>query len=650
MMELESLKQLHPLKGMNEKTMMKIVTPDRALSHIKPGMSIFIGTGAAEPRTLVKHLMRTKTGHLEDLELIQIVSFGEAISIDSLRVKKFRLKTFFAGWAAKEAITTGQVDLIPSRFALIPELIASENFDVDAAFVQVAAPDSDGNCSLGVAMDAAKQAMEKASFVVGEINPLVPRTFGDTFVHTSDFDLMVKSEDPLFYFDRWQVDDTYNALARLVADLIEDGDCIAFSIGPLYEALTPHLMKKRHLGIHSPFFTDALMDLVKSGVVSNRHKETYRGKSLVSYALGTSELMQWLDQNPLVEFQGIDKVFDPAQIGRNPNFTAVLPARKIDLSGRIVLQVGKGNIATGPAEVLDIIRGAELSPGGQIIFALPSRNIRGWPNVRISIEDLDNQFRIRESIDVVVTEYGTASLRGRTIRERAQALIDIAHPDDRFMLVEQAKSAHIIYPDQIYITQCGQLYPSDISIAHTFNTGTRIKFRPTRPSDEEEMRHLFYRFSDETVYSRYFGHIPAMPHARIQEYVNIDWNEAMSIVGVIEHDCRERIIAEARFIREPVRPMAEIVFVVEERYRGIGIASFLYRLLARLAKEREIKGFTAEVLFSNTAMMKVFKKGSFPYTKRLEGGAYHLEIDIENNAQDGGVPATPTRQTVDLTE
>jgi GNAT superfamily N-acetyltransferase len=375
------------------------------------------------------------------------------------------------------------------------------------------------------------------------------------------------------------------------------------------------------------------MDLVKSGAVSNSRKETYRGQSLVSYALGTKNLMQWLDQNPMVEFQGIDKVFDPAQIGRNPKFNAIIPARKIDLSGKIALQTGKGNIATGPGEVLDFFRGAEISEGGRIIFALPSRNLRGEPNIRISVEDLENQFSQRESVDVVVTEYGAAFLRGYTIRERAQALIDLAHPDDRSPLVEQAKAAHVLYPDQIYFTHSGRLYPSEISVGQIFKSDIKIKFRPTKPSDEEEMRRLFYRFSGESVYARYLGHIQAMPHAKTQEYVNIDWSQVMSIVGVVKRAGKERIIAEARYIREPERPFAEIVLVVDEEYRGIGIGSYLFGLMAKLARERGLKGFTAEMLFPNTGMMKVLKKVGIPIKTRLEDGVYHLEISLE-----GGLP------------
>lgn len=603
-----------------------LVAPDQVIAKLRPGMSIFIGTGAAEPRTLVKTLMGQQAARLQDLELIQLVSFGEAISLEALRCQRYRLKTFFAGWVAHEAITAGQVDLIPSRFAWIPGLVESGQLPVHAAFVQVSPPDKTGNCSLGVAVDVARQAMEKASLVVGEINPLTPRTFGDTFVHLSDFHCLVNADDPLIYFDRWAADAVFEKVAAHVADMIADGSCIAFSIGPLFEALGRQLTGKRHLGVHSPFFTDALMDLVENGAVTNRRKDTYRGKSLVSYAMGTPALMRWLDQNPLVEFQGIQKVYDPSQIGRNPNFMAVVAARAVDLSGRIALQIGKGNVATGPAEVLDFVRGAELSAGGRIIFALPSRNRNGQANIHLSLQGWPNLFAFRESVDRVATEYGVASLKGSTLRERAQALIDIAHPEDRGSLVEKARQSNIIYADQVFLPSRGLALPAESCCRHTFKGHIQVLFRPIRPSDEEQMRRLFYRFSDEAVYARYFGHIQSMPHAKLQHYVNVDWDHTVSIVGVVEENGVHKIIAEARFIKEGPRPWAEVVFVVDEPYQRLGIAGFLLGMLKNIAVQRGLKGFDAEVLLANSAMMKVFKKSGLDVNAELESGAYHVRM------------------------
>ena len=607
-----------------------VVSPEVVLKKIRPGMSIFLTTGVAEPRTMVRQIMGSKAKNLEDLELVQLVSFGEAISLEALKSKNFRLKTFFSGWAADKAIQEGLVDLVPSRFQKIPELISAGQIPLDMAIIQITPPNDAGYCSLGVAVDVAWEAMEKAAIKVGEINQKIPRTFGDTFVPVSEFDYLILSEDLPIYFDRWPVDEVLDKVARNVAALIEDGSCLAFSIGPLFEALGRHLKSKRNLGIHSPYFTDPLMDLIQSGAVTNRRKESYRGKSLTSYAFGTPELFTWLHNNPLVEFQRIDKVFNPQIIGRNTNFITTIAARKIDLYGRVGLYVGKGNVATGPSEVLDFFNGAELSENGRSIFALTSRDPKGEPNILPSIADWPNQFSMTESVRTVVTEHGVAYLEGRTVRERAQALIEVAHPDDRAKLVDEAKKRKIVYPDQIFLAESARLYPMEISDTLTFKGDVRIRFRAIKPSDEEGMRHLFYRFSDESSYYRYFHSVRTMPHAKMQEYVNVDWSRDLSIVGLVGEEGEGRIIAEGRYLSIPGSLLAELVFVVDENFQSFGIATYLYGMLIRLAKERGLKGFMADVLFDNLAMMKVFHKGELPVRVNLESGVYHLTMPFES--------------------
>jgi GNAT superfamily N-acetyltransferase len=340
--------------------------------------------------------------------------------------------------------------------------------------------------------------------------------------------------------------------------------------------------------------------------------------------------MQWLDKNPLVEFQRVDKVFNPLIIGRNPKFVTIVAARKVDLYGRIGLYTGKGNVATGPAEVMDFLSGAELSESGRSIFALTSRDPKGKRNILPSIADLPNQFNAFESIGAIVTEYGVAYLKGRTLRERAQALIDIAHPNDRANLVQQAKERKILYPDQIFLADSARLYPDDIAETYAARDSLQIRVRAMKPSDEEGMRHLFYRFSEETVYYRYFQTISSMPHAKMQEYVNVDWNQVMSLVGLVGEEGKGRIIAESRYIKIPGSPLAEVVFVVDEDYQRHGIATFMYRMLIRLARDRGVRGFVAEVLYSNIGgIMKVFKKGNLPVKAHLEGGVYHIEIPFD---------------------
>jgi acyl-CoA hydrolase/GNAT superfamily N-acetyltransferase len=535
------------------------------------------------------------------------------------------LKTFFSGWIASEAISAGRVDLIPSRFSRIPGLLKSGAIHIDATFIQISPPDENGYaCLLGV--DVERQAMESAHLVVGEVNIHAPRIMGDTLVHMDEFDYFIESTEYPIHIPRWPVADVFLKIAANIATIVEDGSCLALGIGPLYEALAVQLAKKKHLGIHSPFFTDAVMDLVKSGAVTNRYKGVFRGKSSVSYLMGTEELMRWLDKNPLVEFQPEDVIMDPKVIGTNDKMIAILPARKIDLTGNVALHIGKGNMNAGPGNVQELLMGAGLSKKGRTIFGLPSRNLKGMPNIVLSVDNLPFQFTNRESMDLVVTEHGVASLMGKTMRERVLELIDIAHPDDRAELVRQAKEAKLIYADQIYIEESGSLYPAKLCTFREFKGGLKVCFRPIKPSDEDKMRLLFYRFSDQSVYYRYFTSIKTMPHKKMQEYVSVNYRLSMSIVSTIEVSGTEKIIAEARYVRTKPDAFADTAFIVDEEYQGKGIASYLFELLIRVAREEGIQGFTADVLASNKAMLKVYEKAPFPVQTVLTSGIYELTI------------------------
>lgn len=604
------------------------VSTEKVLSKIEPGMHIFIGTGTAEPRTLVNALMSADGCNLEDLTLIQLLSFGDAVSYNALESHRFRLKTFFSGWVSALAITAGLVDLIPARFSRIPLLMRDGLIPIDVAFLQVTPPNDSGYCSFGLGVDVARQVMKQASFVVAEINEHIPFTLGDTFVHISEFHMLVQARVPPFYFPRYPVDPVFDKIAENAASVIDDGSCVAFTYGPIYEALARHLAKKKSLGIHTPFFTDALMDLVESGAVTNREKGMFRGRSLTTYALGSKKLMAWLDKNPMVEFQGIDKIFNPLQIGRNKKFVMVLPVRRVALSGRVALFASSANTSADSGQIADILNGAELSRGGYNIVALPSRNKDKVPNIRLFLDDTPDQLSFPECIDLVVTEYGVAHIRGRSLRERAQALIEIAHPEDRQGLVEGGKKENLLYPDQMFIADSAHFYPKEIETTQTFNENLQVRFRAIKPSDEEQMRRLFYRFSDDAIYYRYFAPIKAMPHAKMQAYVNVDYREVLSVVGLVGEPGSQTIIAEARIAKHPDKPFMDIAFVVDEAYQGIGIASFLFKMLSRLAKERRAVKITADVLSSNRAMLKVFEKGEYPLTAKLDDGAYAISIDL----------------------
>jgi acyl-CoA hydrolase/GNAT superfamily N-acetyltransferase len=609
----------------------KIVEPEVVLSKIKPGMSIFVGTGVGEPRTLIKHLMESNQKNLMDLDIIQLFSLGDAIPPDERYADKYRLRTFFSMTKGYSAITSGQIDWVPSLLSQVPHLFKTNIVKIDVAFVQITPPDRRGLCSLGVSTDVAKYAIERAALVVGEINDRIPYTFGDTFIHVKDFHYLVRATEPLMYLPRWSVDETFDRLAAHTASVIEDGSCLAFFFGPIYEALVKYLSRKRDLGIHSLPFTDPLMDLMDSGAVTNKNKKVFTGKSLVAYAHGTPELMQWLDGNQLIEFQSIDVVMNPRSIAQNDRVAVIMPAYKADISGGIALHASRGNIVVGPSDFQEFLTGAALSSGGCNIFALPSRNRRGESNILPSIEMYPNQFS-PELVNIIATEYGVARLGGRSLRERTLALVDIAHPDDRDHLVREAKKLRLLYQNQLYRSEVTRAYPEGVSRTHTFKNNLTVHFRPIKPSDEDGMRRLFYRFSDQGVFYRYFSYVQAMPHVRMQEYVNVDYRQTMSIVGIVAEAGIEQIIAEGRYVRFGYSPYADVSFIVDEKHQGIGIASFVLHMLMDIAKEHKIEGFNATILTTNKAMIRVMEKVAPPNSLMADEGlqAYSFSFPLED--------------------
>lgn len=604
----------------------QLVSPATVFSMIKPGMSIFIGTGPAAPRTLMQILLDADERNIRDIELIQLAVQGDIIlSIDKIHARNYRLKSFFSGFVSSNTISSGQIDLIPAYASQIPKILKSGSIPIDVAFIQITPPNEAGYCSLGPAVDVAREVMEQAKIVVGEINEELPFTFGDTFVSIKDFDLLVRSTRAPVIFERFRVTEEMDNVAANVASIIRDGDCLSFSHSPLFEALSPHLTTMKDLGIHSLYFTDALADLVKSGAVTNYRKSPFRGKSLTSYALGSRELLKWLDRNPLVDFQGTDYVCNPQLIAENPQFTAIYEASKVDLLGGVAFPL-KGAVMTGPGEVVDFLTGAEASKDGCTIIGLPSRNPRGESNVMVSLMDYPNQLRLRESVHMIATEYGVANLKWRTIRERAQAMIEIAHPDDREYLIEQARQKQIIYPNQIFIKASAHLYPSHIATTAEFKGGVSVKFRAIKPSDEEGMRRFFYRFSDQMIFYRFFYLVQTMTHDQMQEYVNVDYSREMSIVGLVGKSDSEKIIAEARFVKDDASNYGDVAFLIDEAYQGIGVGTYLLHLLIKLAQTQGLKGFAAEVLPENQPMMKLFEKTHHSLEKGISNGACYVKI------------------------
>lgn len=587
----------------------RVVPPQQVIELIKPGMTVWIGSGPAEPALLVATVLDAPSLRHRDAEMIQAIAGGPALTAALAGTNPLRFKTFAGSEAAAKA---GRIEVVPGHLAGVPALIRDGLVPIDLVMVRVSRPDGQGRCHLGPCADATLAAMDKARIVVGEITPDLPATAGGPVLDAQRFAHFVQAGQPLCPLPRPLTGPLDHVIADHLAGLVGDGASLSFFPGPLAEALARALAGKTGLGLHLAWFTDNAMDLVRGGACGPKPVEA-------GYAVGSRELMDWLNTTDKVVFRDLGTIFDPARIGRSERLITVVPAAAVDLAGRFAIGTGAEQISN--AQVEPFVLGARMSDGGMVVAALASRSDIGATGFCLALGGLPTG-----TADIVVTEQGVARLRGLTLRQRAQALIDIAHPRDRPALVEAAKVADILYGDQLFLAECALDHPSAIGAEATFKGGLRVRFRQIRPSDEEGMRRLFYRFSKEAVYYRYFAPVATMPHEKMQAYVNADCADTVSIVGLVAEGAGERLIAEARYVAETGRPWAEVAFVVDEAVQGKGIATFILHMLVEAARQRGIKGFTAQVLATNKAMLSVFEKGGLALEAKLNQGVYDIRI------------------------
>lgn len=605
----------------------RIVSHERVVERLEAGMQVLVGSAAAEPATLLGRLLAPEARLPADLSFFQPIGTGRGAEAAAAGAD-VRFAFASRGWSAARAVAEGKADWLPCRFSKLARTVTGGQRPADAVFVRISPPDGDGFCSVGPAADIVASCLSGCRLAVGEVHPDLPRTAGETRVPVSAFHLLVSAEGEPFTAEVPAADAAAKGIARHLAALVRDGTCLAVTVGPVFDALAERIADRKDLGVHTPFFTDALARLVDAGAVTNRCKRSEAGRSLAVYAVGSRRLLRWLDGRTDVVFADLATVFDPSRIGENPDTLFIHAADRVDLAGRPEGVPADGRFAPAFDETADFAVGADLSAGGRTVIAVPSRGPDGRCSVEPRFEPDAGWDLAGLSVSAVVTEHGAAPLAGRSLRERVQRVIDVAHPDDRPRLVEAARERALLYRDQVFIAACAVGDPDDVREQMRLPDGETVRFRLLRSSDEEEMRRLFYRFSDAAVYNRYFSRIPAMPHEKMQDYVNVDCRSVLSVVGLAGGGEAERIVAEARYAADPASASADVAFLVDEGYQGKGVGGFLLRLLARLAAERGVRRFTADVLPGNRAMFRVFERSGFTVDARVAEGAYRVTVQL----------------------
>lgn len=409
---------------------------ENALQIVKSGQRLFIHGSACTPLFLMRKLAE-QSGRLTDVELVFITVLGDIEVQKPQYQDSFHINCMFVSAPIREAVSSGRADYIPVFLSDIPDLFTKNILPIDIALVQVSPPDSHGYCSLGVSVDIARSAVNTAKYVIAQVNPKMPRTHGDGHIHVSSFTHMVYHEEDLPEVD-YGINTTANELAigKYIAGLIEDGSTLQLGIGTIPDAVLKALNTHKDLGIHSEMISDGIIDLFEKGIINNSKKKIHRNKAVTGFAIGTRRLYDYVDDNPSITFLDIDYVNNPHIIRRNPDMVAINSAIEVDLTGQVCSDSIGSLQFSGIGGQMDFMRGAALSEGGKPIIALTSRTHKGVPRIVPCLKDFAGVVTTRGHIHYVVTEYGIAYLYGKNLRQRAKALVEIAHPDDRELLTK----------------------------------------------------------------------------------------------------------------------------------------------------------------------------------------------------------------------
>jgi len=606
----------------------KIGTAAAAMKLIKSGNSVFIGTGCAQPQHLVRALVE-HTGHVFDAHVIHLLTAGKAPYVNKQFREKFKMNTFFIAENVRDAMREGMGDYTPIFLSEIPEQFDSGRVPVDVVLISVTPPDSSGLCSLGVSVDIIKAAAANARYIIAQVNRNMPWTFGDSFIHVNKIDMMVPHDEPVIEIPVPEMDGTLRRIGQNIAKLVEDGSTIECGIGRIPQALAEFLRDKKDLGIHTEMFSDWIIDLIECGAITCAKKSINRGKVVASFCMGSRRLYEYINNNPFFEFYPTEYVNNTDIISQQEKMVGINVGLEIDLTGQVCADSLGYQFYSGIGGQVDFIRGSARSRGGKPIIAMPSTAQDGEVSRIVPhLTEGAGVVTTRGDVHYVVTEYGAVYLHGKSIRERAMDLINIAHPKFRKELLQAAKAQNYIYQDQIELSWDQVNYPQELERYDTLRDGTEIFFRPVKPTDDTSLSEMLYSLSAESIQKRYMTHTMRFPHKDVQQLTNIDYQHDLAIVGVVPGVGGEDIVAIAQYFPDPKTQAAEVAFIVQDEWQQKGMGTILLAYLTQIARKRRVRRFYAKVLPANKLMLAIFYNSGYKVNTEFDGEVYNIAYDL----------------------
>jgi acyl-CoA hydrolase/RimJ/RimL family protein N-acetyltransferase len=588
-------------------------TAREAIRLICPGQRVFIGASSGEPQHLVRALSEDLE-RLTDLEIVRLMAYEStplSLIANKSRDEALNIRFFYAGSAKPRGLARNKRFITPLHLSAVPRLFKSRRLPIHVALIQVSPPDDFGWMSLGVSVDITLAAAQSADIVIAQVNSHMPRTLGRSFVHVNDVDVIVEHDEELLTIGATADSQQANTIAKHIARLVDDGSTIQIGLGTTPQAVMLALSGKNDLGIHTQFLTDEVMHLVARGVITNRKKGWNEGKIIASTAIGSKSLYEFMHDNPGIELYPSDYVNNPAVIARHNKMVSMNVAMTIDLSGQVAADALPSNLFSGLTGMLDFVRGAAQAENGKSILMLPSTN-RNGKRSRIVTVLADTAVVIpRSDVSHVVTEYGAVNLFGKSLQERAVALISIAHPDFRDQLFHEAKDAGLLSRDRSLAESLQGIYPVQLEETVEIN-GQEVVIRPATPVDTRRIQEHFYGLDEKDVVSRFFYEKTRFNLEEIEGVSQIDYVNDLTLLALVGDPGFRRVVGIGEFLFDPAKNLAEVAFSISKEFQGKGIGKILIRKLALAARDNGIAGFIAYTSHQNEGMIKLFN--SLPFT------------------------------------
>lgn len=573
----------------------RAVSPEEAAGSIRSGQRVFVGSGAGEPREILRALDRLRPGPA-DIELLSIFPLTASLDGDAPRRHRGRILALGAD---------GETEPIPISTDEAATLISHGRLPIDVAVIQASPPDAHGYASLGTSPDLATAALGAAKRVLIEVNAAMPRTQGSTLIRLDEADMLVAADTPLPEFPLPRPSEAALHIAAYVTSIIENGATLHLGPGSLPDRVMRLLGDRRALSIHTDLLTEGIENLIASGALAGKRSDPVRPRILASACLGTSPLYRLIHDNPLFHFAPIEQVCDPGALSRIRRLVSIVEVRAIDLTGAACLAPLDHWRIGAPSTQPLFLRAAARAPGGKAILCLRATDAEGASRIKPALGPGEPVGLPGADTHFVVSEYGVAYLHGRSLAERALALIGIAHPDHRAALLEEAKRDGRVGRGQSFASM--QDYAVQAERRARTKNGTEILLRPARPTDAAALRRLFHQLTPNDVYTRFFQQMRNIPETTLQSLCNVDEESDVAFVATIGQREHETVIGSGCYFLLPKTRLVEVAYMVAPEYQGEGVGGALQQRMREHAIGRGVLGFVAEVLPRNARMMRLAK-------------------------------------------